>query len=134
VSGNETSESKLAKILESFVTSTAKQNEITTNLITQQSIETNKKLDGLTTVVEEIAKTQIRSEERHTQYDDRFERLERNQYNSGKQIKILNDNQIKMDADLTNNAKKWSMLSKVALSITVVSIGGAITAIVKLAI
>jgi len=132
VSENDTSELRLVKILESFVTSTAEQNKVTTRLITEQSKETNKKLDGLTLVVDKMAMVQIRSEERHTQYDDRFERLERNQYNSGKQIKLLNDTQIKMDADLTNNSKKWGIVSKVIIGITILSIGGGITIFVKL--
>ena len=89
MSENDRSENDLTTILENFTKSTATHNQLITKLISDQNNETSKKLDGLITVVEKIAIVQIRSEERHTQYDDRFERLEKAQFAASAQVKNI---------------------------------------------
>ena len=70
----------------------------------------------------------MQSEERHKQYDDRFERIESNQKQSGAEIKELIEQSLIMSKDLERNAERWAGMYKVLSGILTTIIGAAIVA------
>ncbi len=132
MNGNEGAEMELTQTLKSFITLTVDQNKTVTDLIVGISRETNERLDGLSNVVEKIANAQIRSDERHAQYDDRFERLEGNQISQGAQLKLLNDTQIEMNGTILVHDKRWGNLGKFGLGVGISVVAGMIFALIKL--
>ena len=97
-------------------------------LVTEQNLSTNNKIETLTLSVQELVKISIQSEERHKQYDDRFERIESNQKQSGAEIKELIEQSLIMSKDLERNAERWAGMYKVLSGVLTTIIGAAIVA------
>ena len=97
-------------------------------LVTEQSYITNRSLEALTIEVTELVKISIKTEERHSQYDDRFNRLEDNQKTSGIERKQLTEHVLIMSKDLERNADRWAGLYKVLSGILITVIGAGIVA------
>ena len=97
-------------------------------LVTEQNLSTNNKIETLTGSVQELVKISIQSEERHKQYDDRFERIESNQKQSGAEMKELIEQTLIMSKDLERNAERWAGMYKVLSGILTTIIGAAIVA------
>lgn len=97
-------------------------------LVTEQNLQTNQKIELLTESVQILVKTSIQSEERHKQYDDRFERIEDNQKQGGAERKELTEHALIMGKDLERNADRWAALYKVLSGVMTTIIGAAIVA------
>ena len=95
-------------------------------LVTEQNLSTNNKIETLTLSVQELVKISIQSEERHKQYDDRFERIESNQKQSGAEMKELIEQSLIMSKDLERNAERWAAMYKVLSGVLTTIIGAAI--------
>ena len=117
MSAKNTIESGLERALEGYA-----------RLVTEQNLSTNNKIETLTLSVQELVKISIQSEERHKQYDDRFERIESNQKQSGAEIKALIEQSLIMSKDLERNAERWAGMYKVLSGILTTIIGAAIVA------
>lgn len=109
------------------------------SLLVDLSQETNHKIDKLadsneriSLALQQLAQAQIRSEERHNQYDERSERFELNQRDQGKEIKNLSDAQLLMGKDIEAIADWRAGFKKIFIGvITALSIG-TVVAIMKL--
>ena len=97
-------------------------------LVSDQNTETNAKITALATGVQQLVNISIQAEERHKQYDNRFERLEDNQKSTGIELKELTEHSLIMSHDLTRNAERWATLNKVLVSIVTSVLGAAIIA------
>lgn len=97
-------------------------------LVTEQNLNTNIKIETLTLSVQELVKISIQSEERHKQYDNRFERIEDNQKQSGIERKELIEQALIMGKDAERNAERWAALYKIISGVLTTIIGAAIVA------
>lgn len=95
-------------------------------LVSEQNTETNAKITALATGVQQLVNISIQAEERHKQYDNRFERLEDNQKSTGLELKELTEHSLIMSHDLTRNAERWATLNKVLVSLVTSILGAAI--------
>jgi nicotinic acid mononucleotide adenylyltransferase len=117
VSAKSNIESGLEKALEGYA-----------RLVTEQNLSTNNKIETLTLSVQELVKISIQSEERHKQYDNRFERIEDNQKQSGIERKELIEQALIMGKDAERNAERWAALYKILSGVLTTIIGAAIVA------
>jgi len=117
MSGTNATETVSATVLESYG-----------RLMTQQNLQTNETLKSLTESVNTLVKTSIQSEERHKQYDDRFERIELNQKQGGIERKELTEHMLIMSKDLETNAGRWGAMYKILSGVFTTILGAAIVA------
>ena len=87
--------------------------------------EASGKLEALTTAVQTLVETSIKSEERHKQYDSRFERAEITAKEQEQKLDHVSDVLIKVEKDLERGADWRKTMNKIA-SGTAISIISAI--------
>ena len=95
MSGGNVSSSDLATALEGYA-----------RLTTEQSNQTNHKIELLTASIQTLVETSIKSEARHEQYDERFERLEENGKELGKKFEQVKDTVLILNEEKVNSTKR----------------------------
>ncbi len=92
-------------------------------LISEQSAQTNKKIENLTDVVQTLVNTSIKSEERHIQYDNRFERQGKELENIREKVDHISDSFISLSKDSESNIARWSAVTKIASGVAIIIVG-----------
>ncbi len=98
--------------------------EGSSRLALEQNQQTNIKIDKLADSVATLVNISIKSEERHKQYDDRFERIEENQKEQGRKQEHMNEALLLLGERQEGQKKNWAIVGKILLAVTTAAITG----------